>query len=147
MDWIIIYISRIPYTQCIDLSKIDGAQYIHIVKCILVLKKLQVLCQKLLVESRFPELMYKRYCLYPPGYLVQRHLCFLEGVSLPLEARKGLLAELNLLSFHYTWLKGINSTESKHYGFTSVTLSTYLSQNWVAGLSKQVQSSVIPSCG
>ena len=52
--------------------------------------------------------MYKRYCLYPPGYQVQCHLCFIEGVSLPLEARKEFLAERNLLMFHYTWLNGIN---------------------------------------
>ena len=80
-------------------------------KCILVLKKFQVLCQKSPVESRYPELMYKIYCLYPPGYLVQRHLCFIEGVFLPLEARKGFLEEINLLRFHYTWLNGINSYE------------------------------------
>ena len=86
-------------------------------KCILVLKKFQVLCQKSPVESRYPELMYKRYCLYPPGYLVQLHLCFIEGVSLPPKARKEFLAERNLLRFHYTWLNEINSTESKHYGF------------------------------
>ena len=71
---------------------------------------LKVLCQKSPVESSYPELMYK-YCLYPPGYLVQRHLCFEEGVSLPLEARKEFLADRNLLRFHYTWLNGINSTE------------------------------------
>jgi hypothetical protein len=48
----------------------------------------------------------------PPGYyLVQHHLCFIEGVSLPLEARKGFLAKINMLRFHYTWLNGINSTE------------------------------------
>ena len=64
---------------------------------------LKVLCQKSPVESSYPELMYK-YCLYPPGYLVQRHLCFIEGVSLPLEARKEF-------RFHYTWLNVINSTE------------------------------------
>ena len=28
--------------------------------------------------------MHKRYCLHPLGYLVQRRLCFVEGVSLPL---------------------------------------------------------------
>ena len=66
---------------------------------------------KIASKSRNPELMYKRYCLYPPGYLVQRHLCFIEGVSLPLEARKEFLAEINLLRFHYTWLDAINSTE------------------------------------
>ena len=59
--------------------------------------------------------MYKRYSLYPPGYLVQRHLCFIEGVSLPLEARKEFLAEINLLRLHYTGLNAINSIESKHY--------------------------------
>ena len=46
---------------------------------------------------------------------MQRHLCFIEGVSLPLEARKEFLAERNLLRFHYTWLNTINSTESKYY--------------------------------
>ena len=62
-------------------------------------------------KSRYSELMYKRYFLYPPGYLFQRHLCFIEGVSLPLEARKEFLAEINLLRLHYTWLNGVNSTE------------------------------------
>jgi len=51
--------------------------------------------------------MYKRYCLNPPGYLVQPLLCFIEGVSLPLEARKEFVAERNLL----TWLNPNNSTE------------------------------------
>ena len=69
-------------------------------------QKFHVLCQKSPVESRYPELMYKRYCLYPPGHLVQCHLCFIEGISLPLEARKELLAERNLLRFHYTRLNG-----------------------------------------
>ena len=78
-------------------------------KGVLVLKKFQILCQKSPGESRYPELMYEIYCLYPQGYTVQRHLCFIEGVSLPLEARKEFLA--NLLRFHYTWLNGINSTE------------------------------------
>ena len=55
--------------------------------------------------------MYKIYCLYPPGYLVQRHLCFIQGVSLPLEARKEFLEERNLLRFHYIWLNKINFTE------------------------------------
>ena len=102
-----------PTPWCIHLSKIDAAQCICIVKpkCILVLKKFQVLCQKSPVESRYPELIYKRYCLHPPGYLVQRHLCFVDGVSLPLEARKEFLAERNLFRFHYTWLNRINSTE------------------------------------
>ena len=62
-------------------------------------------------KSRYPELMYKIYCFYPPGYLVQCHLCFIEGISLSLEARKDFLAEINLLRFHYTWLNAINSTE------------------------------------
>ena len=82
-----------------------------ICKCILVLKKFQVLCQKSLVESRYHKLMDKRYCLYPPAYLVQRHLCFIEGVSLPLEARKGFWAERNWPRFHHTRLNGIDSTE------------------------------------
>ena len=30
--------------------------------------------------------------VYPPGYLVQRHLCFIDGVSLPLDTRKEFLA-------------------------------------------------------
>ena len=80
-------------------------------KCIFVLKRFQVLCQKSPVKTRYPELTYKRYCLYPPGCLVQRHLCFIEGVSLPLEARKEFLGEINLLRFHYTWINAINSTE------------------------------------
>ena len=66
---------------------------------------------KITGKSRFPEWMTKRHCLYPPEYLVQRHLCFIEGVSLPLAARTGFLAERNLLRFHYTWLNKINSTE------------------------------------
>ena len=63
------------------------------------------------VESRYPEVIYKRHCLHPPGYLVQRHLCFVETVSLLLEAKKEFLAEINLLRFYYTWLNGINLTE------------------------------------
>ena len=74
-------------------------------------QKISNFVPKITGKSRDPELMYKIYCLYPPGYLVQRHLCFIEGVSLPLEARKEFLAEKNLLRFHYTWLNGINSTE------------------------------------
>ena len=50
---------------------------------------------KIAGKSRDPELMHKRYCLCPPGYLVQCHLCFIEGVFLPLEARKEFLAERN----------------------------------------------------
>ena len=84
-------------------------------KCILVLEKIQVLCQKSPVESRYPELMYKRYCLYLPRYLVQHHLCFVEGVSLPLEARKEFLAERNLLRFHYTYWTPSILLRSKHY--------------------------------
>ena len=80
-------------------------------KGVLVLKKFQILCQKSPGKNSYPELMYKIYCLYPPGYLVQHPLCFVDGVSLPLEARKEFLAESNLLRFHYTWLNGINSTE------------------------------------
>ena len=81
-------------------------------KGVLVLKKFQILCQKLPVENRYPELMYKRYCLHPPGYLFQRHLYFVEGASLPLEARKEFLAEINLLRFHYRYiLSAINFTE------------------------------------
>ena len=80
-------------------------------KCILVLKKFQVVCQKSPVESRYPVLMYIGYCLYPPGYLLQHHLSYIEGVSLPLEARKEFLAERNLIRFHYTWLSAINSAE------------------------------------
>jgi hypothetical protein len=53
--------------------------------------------------------MYKRYCLYPPVYLVQRHLYFIEGVSLPLEAKKEFQQKEILLRFHYTWLNAINS--------------------------------------
>jgi hypothetical protein len=74
-------------------------------------QKISNFVPKIAGKSRYPELMYKRYCLYPPGYLVQRHLCFIEGVSLPLEARREFLAERNLLRFHYTWLNAINSTE------------------------------------
>ena len=66
---------------------------------------------KIAGKIRDPEMMNKRYCLYPPGYLVQRHLCFIEGVSLSLEARKEFLAERNLFGFHYIWLNTINSTE------------------------------------
>ena len=61
-------------------------------KGVLVLKKFQILCKKSPSKSGHPTLMYKRYCLYPQGYTVQRHLCSIEGVSLPLEARKGFLA-------------------------------------------------------
>jgi hypothetical protein len=61
-------------------------------KGVLVLKKFQILCQKSPGESRYPELNCKIYCLYPQGYTVQRHLCFIEDVSLPLEARKWFLA-------------------------------------------------------
>ena len=53
----------------------------------MVLKKFQILCQKSPGESRYPELKCNIYCQYPQGYTVQRHLCFIEGVSLPLEAR------------------------------------------------------------
>jgi hypothetical protein len=72
-------------------------------------QKISNFVPKVAGKSRYPELMYRIYCLYPPGYLVQRHLCFIEGVSL--EARKEFLAKRNLLRFHYTWLNAINSTE------------------------------------
>ena len=78
-------------------------------KGILVLKKFHILCQKSKVESRYPELMYKRYCLHPPGHLVQRHLCILE-------ARKKFLVEINLLRFHYTYWAPSILLRSKHYG-------------------------------
>ena len=54
--------------------------------------KIEILCQKSPGKSRYPQLMYKRCCLYPQGYKVHRFLCLKEGVSLPLEARKGVLA-------------------------------------------------------
>ena len=73
-------------------------------KHILVLKKFQVLCQKSLAESRYPKQMYKRDCLYPPGYLVQRHLCFVEGVSYLL---------IILLSIPFNKLPCNNSTKAK----------------------------------
>ena len=82
-------------------------------KGVLVLKKFQILCQKSPGKSSYSELMYKRYCLYPQGYTVQRHLCLIEGVSLPLEARKGFLAQRNLLKFHYTLPNAINFTDIK----------------------------------
>ena len=77
-------------------------------KCILVLKKFQVLCQKSLVESRYPEHIlpiFTRVSSPVPSM-------FYRGCPLPtLEAGKEFLAERNLLRFHYTWLNGINSTE------------------------------------
>ena len=80
---------------------------------VLVLKKIQILCQKSPGKSTYPELMYKRYCLYPQGYTVHHHLCLIECVSLPLEAIKGFLESRNLIRFHYTWPKAINSTDIK----------------------------------
>ena len=82
----------------------------------MVLKKFQMLCQKSPVENRYPELMYKRYCQHIPGYLVQRHLCFVEGVSLPFGARKEFLAERNLLRFHNIYWAPSILLRSKHYG-------------------------------
>ena len=70
----------------------------------MVLKKFLMLCQKWPVESRYPELMYKRYCLHPPGYLVQRHLCFVEGVSYLL---------IILLSILFNKLPCTNSIKAK----------------------------------
>ena len=72
-------------------------------------QKMSNFVSKIAGKSRYPELIYKRYYLYPPGYLVQRHLYFIEGVSLPLEAKKEFQQKEILLRFHYTWLNAINS--------------------------------------
>jgi hypothetical protein len=37
--------------------------------------------------------MYKRYFIYPPGYLVQGHLCFIVCL-LAFGGKKGVLAEI-----------------------------------------------------
>ena len=69
----------------------------------------QFLCQKLPKESRYPKLMYKRYCLYPPRHLVQRHLHMLNrGCFLTFGGREGVFSRRNLLRFPYTiWAPSI----------------------------------------
>ena len=46
-------------------------------------KKVSNFVPKITGKSRYPEKITKRHFLYPPEYLVQHHLCFIEGVSLP----------------------------------------------------------------
>ena len=78
-----LQIKNVTYSLLVCIVKSKGA---------LVHKKFQILCQKSLGKSRYSVLMYERYCLYSQEYTVQCHLCLIEGVSFPLEARKGLLA-------------------------------------------------------
>ena len=90
----------------------------------------------------YPELMYKRYCLYPQGYTVQHHLCLIEDVSLPLEARQGFLAYRNLLRFHYTWPNAINSIDIKALW---PLISKQVSEQWLwAGLVVGQPNIIVP---
>ena len=49
-------------------------------KGVLVLWKFEFCAKNHLGKNRYPELKCKIYCLYPQGYTVQCHLCFVESV-------------------------------------------------------------------
>ena len=66
-------------------------------------------CQKSPGKSRYPELMYKTYCLYPQGYSSAPSM-FNRGCLLAFRGKEG---GFSIKKFHYTWPNTINSTDIK----------------------------------
>ena len=73
-------------------------------------QKISNFVPKITGKNRYPELMYKRYCLSTRVPSPAPSM-FYRGCLLAVGGKEGVLAERNLLRFHYTWLKAINSTK------------------------------------
>ena len=96
------------------------------------------------LKSMYPELMFKREDRqYWPGYLAQRHLCWLEDVSLPLEARSfnrnkfclGLTIHGWARQFYWNqalWLRDRNELEWEFCKLSNgaVQWLTFKDENW-----------------